>query len=203
MPKDAGPVTLGSRLLSSHFPEGYEAISYGRGTWLFHMLRSMLQDAAAAGDGSTPSTGEEPFVRSLRKLRNRYGGRAITTRELFDVFAEDLPPSARYEGKASLDWFLDSWVNGTSVPRLELQQVKFSQKANRLLVTGILRQEDGMEGARNLVTSVPVYALVSGKVARFLGRVFADGSETPFRFSAPLGAHKLLLDPNETVLTSR
>jgi hypothetical protein len=114
-----------------------------------------------------------------------------------------LPPSARYEGKASLDWFLDSWVNGTSVPRLELQQVKFSQKANRLLVTGILRQEDGMEGARNLVTSVPVYALVSGKVARFLGRVFADGSETPFRFSAPLGAHKLLLDPNETVLTSR
>ncbi len=44
--KDAGPVTLGTRLLSSHFPEGYEAISYGRGTWLFHMLRSMLQDTA-------------------------------------------------------------------------------------------------------------------------------------------------------------
>ena len=45
-PEDAGPVTLGGRLLSSHFPEAYEAISYGRGTWLFHMLRSMLQDGA-------------------------------------------------------------------------------------------------------------------------------------------------------------
>ncbi len=43
--RDAGPVTLGQRLESSHFPGGYEAISYERGTWLFHMLRSMLRDS--------------------------------------------------------------------------------------------------------------------------------------------------------------
>src|SRR5208282_2362144 len=43
--RDAGPVTLGLRLDSSHFPDGYEGISYERGTWLFHMLRSMLRDA--------------------------------------------------------------------------------------------------------------------------------------------------------------
>ncbi len=46
--RDAGPVTLGQRLDSSHFPGGYEAISYERGTWLFHMLRSMLHDATFA-----------------------------------------------------------------------------------------------------------------------------------------------------------
>ena len=50
--RDAGPVTLGQRLESSHFPAGYEAISYERGTWLFHMLRhvrdSMLRDSEAA-----------------------------------------------------------------------------------------------------------------------------------------------------------
>jgi hypothetical protein len=34
-----------------------------------------------------------------------------------------------------------------------------------------------------------------------LGRVFADGAETRFRLSAPAGAHKLLLDPDQTVLT--
>ena len=50
-PMEAGPVTLGARLLSSRFPEGYEAISYGRGTWLFHMLRTMLKDAAAQEAG--------------------------------------------------------------------------------------------------------------------------------------------------------
>ena len=40
-----GPVTLGTRLSNSQFPNGYEAISYGRGTWLFHMLRFMMRDA--------------------------------------------------------------------------------------------------------------------------------------------------------------
>src|SRR6202167_4476843 len=44
--RDAGPVTLGVRLESSHFPNGYEAISYERGTWLLHMLRCMLRDSA-------------------------------------------------------------------------------------------------------------------------------------------------------------
>src|SRR5258708_4675631 len=46
--RDAGPVTMGQRLDSSHFPGGYEAISYERGTWLFPMLRMMLRDSEAA-----------------------------------------------------------------------------------------------------------------------------------------------------------
>src|SRR5664280_3830088 len=43
---EAGPVTLGVRLSSSHFPNGYEIITYSRGTWLIHMLRWMLRDAS-------------------------------------------------------------------------------------------------------------------------------------------------------------
>jgi hypothetical protein len=199
-PKDAGPVTLGNRLLSSHFPEGYTAISYGRGTWLFHMLRSMLEDAAEvdARKDLSHKNSEEPFARSLRRLRQRYAGKAISTRELLDVFAEDLPPSLRYEGKASLDWFLDGWVNGTSLPKLELQGVKFTAKENATVVTGIIRQKEAPE---DLVTSVPIYALVSGRVPVLVARVFADGAETSFHLSAPVGTHKLLLDPNDTILT--
>jgi hypothetical protein len=201
LPKDAGPVTLGSRLFSSHFPEGYEAISYGRGTWLFHMLRSMLQDAGAENQREGPShdPGQDPFVRAMRKVRERYEGKSISTRQLLDVFAEDLPPSLRYEGKASLDWFLDGWVNGTSLPKLELHAVKFTDKADGVVVTGVIKQKDSPD---TLVTSVPIYAVVSGKLPALLGRVFADGPETPFHLSAPAGTHKLLLDPNETILTS-
>jgi hypothetical protein len=200
LPKDAGPVTLGSRLLSSHFPEGYEAISYGRGTWLFHMLRTMLQDTASeTGRKDSGRGAEEPFLRALRKLRERYEGKAITTSELLDVFAEDLPPSLRYEGKASLDWFLEGWINGTSLPKLELQTVRFTPKANVIAVTGIIRQKDAPE---DLVTSVPIYAVTSAKAPVYVGRVFADGAESSFHLSAPLGTHKLLLDPNGTILTS-
>jgi hypothetical protein len=200
-PEDAGPVTLGSRLLSSHFPEGYEAISYGRGTWLFHMLHSMLQDAAAEHDptGARRDSVEDPFVVGLRKLRERYQGKAITTRQLLQVFAEALPPSLRYEGKSSLDWFLDGWVNGTSLPKLELRAVKFTAKGNGIVASGLIQQKASSE---NLVTSVPIYAAMSGKTPVLLGRVFADGPETPFHLSAPAGTHKLLLDPYGTILTS-
>jgi hypothetical protein len=203
--KDAGPVTLGNRLLSSRFPEGYEAISYGRGTWLFHMLRTMLDDGAALDSGKNGSrknfgkdVADDPFAQSLRKVRQRYAGKAVSTRELLNVFAEDLPPSLRYEGKASLDWFLDGWVNGASLPRLELHGVKFAPKANAIAVTGAIKQKDGPD---DLVTSVPIYAVVSGQPPLLIGRVFADGPDTPFHLSAPLGTHKLLLDPNETILT--
>ncbi|MGA2376787.1 MAG: M1 family aminopeptidase [Candidatus Sulfotelmatobacter sp.] len=199
--EDAGPVTLGGRLLSSHFPQAYEAISYGRGTWLFHMLRSMLQEGAenVGQKNRSSGTAEEPFVRSLRKVRERYAGKAISTKELLDVFAEDLPPSLRYEGKASLDWFLEGWVNGTALPRLELQGVKFTAKGNTSAVSGVILQKDAPE---DLVTFVPVYAVVSGKAPMLVGQVFADGPETSFHLSAPAGTRKLLLDPNGTILTS-
>ena len=199
-PKDAGPVTLGVRLLSSRFPEGYEAISYGRGTWLFHMLRTMLKDAEVQQGGrKAQNSADEPFVRALRKVRQRYEGKSISTRELMEVFAEDLPPSLRYEGRKSLDWFLDGWINGTALPKLELRGVKFTPKGAGMAVSGTILQEDA---PKDLVTSVPVYAVTAGKQSVFLGRVFADGEESSFHLSAPAGTHKILLDPNETILTS-
>jgi len=200
-PKDAGPVTLGVRLLSSRFPEGYEAVSYGRATWLFHMLRTMLKDDAAqpGREKGARSNADEPFVRALRRLCQRYEGKAINTRELLSVFAEDLPSSLRYEGRNSLDWFLDGWINGTSLPKLEVKAVKVTPQGTGMVVSGTILQKDAPV---DLVTSVPVYALTTGKQPVFLGRVFADGEETSFRLTAPLGVHKIVLDPNETVLTA-
>jgi hypothetical protein len=203
--RDAGPVTLGPRLQSSRFPEGYEAILYGRGTWLFHMLRTMLRDAALqeGGRNGPVSSADEPFVRALRKVRQRYEGKAISTRELLDVFAENLPPALRYEGKSSLDWFLEGWINGTALPKLELKAVRFTAKGAGVVASGTIVQTDA---PHDLVTSVPVYAVVTGKSAGkqfvLLGRVFADGEESSFHLPAPAGTSKIVLDPNETILTT-
>jgi len=207
-PMDAGPVTLGVRLLSSRFPEGYEAILYGRGTWLFHMLRTMMKDGVLQEGGRKEKekekdkgsgSADEPFVRALRKVRQQYEGQSISTEELLDVFAEELPPALRYEGKSSLSWFLEGWINGTALPKLELKAVKFTPKGAGSVVGGTIVQKDAPE---DLVTSIPVYAVMAGKQMVFLGRVFADGEESSFRLSAPAGTHKIVLDPNETILTS-
>jgi hypothetical protein len=196
-----GPVTLGTRLSCSQFPNGYEAISYGRGTWLFHMLRSMMRDAERTsgadvrGDGKNAPP-DEPFVRALRRIRERYQGKPIATRELLQAFEEELPRSLWYEHHKSLDWFYEGWVNGTAIPHFELHGVKFSDKTGSTTVSGVILQKDAPD---NLVTSVPLYASVAGRLV-LLGRVFADGPETPFHLTAPANARKVVLDPDQTVL---
>jgi hypothetical protein len=201
---DAGPVTFGTRLNCSHFPRGYDAISYGRGTWLFHMLRTMLRDAArdagqknSGGLALSDAQADAPFLHALGRARERYQERAINTREFLQVFEEELPPSLRYEGRKSLDWFYDGWVNGTALPHLELHSVKYSPKPGGAAVTGTIVQKDAPQ---ELVTVVPVYAVLAGKNV-LLGQVFADGPETNFHFSAPLGTRKVVLDPYQTLLT--
>jgi len=107
-----------------------------------------------------------------------------------------LPLSLRYEGRKSLDWFYDGWVNGTAIPRFELRSVKYTDKENGTTVSGTVLQKDA---PKDLVTPVPLYAARDGKLV-FLGRVFADGPETPFHLSAPAGTRKILIDPDQTLL---
>ncbi len=197
---DAGPVTLGARLTSSKFPDGYETIAYERGAWLFHMLRTMMRDAeqkngmrrAALADSS-----DEPFLQALRALREQYQAKPVTTADLIRIFAEHLPPSAWHDGKPSLDWFYEGWVNGTAIPQIELRGLKFRDLNNSTVITGVIQQKEAPE---SLITSVPLYAAVHGRNV-LLGRVFADGQETQFHLTSPLGTRKVLLDPEHTVLS--
>ncbi len=196
---EAGPVTLGMRLDSSRFPDAYETIAYGRGTWLFHMLHHMLIDAGGPGGGRAARPGaDDPFISALRGLRQRFEGRSITTRDVQQAFEDVLPESLRYEGHKSLEWFFDSWVNGTAIPRLRLNSVKLSPRGEGMTASGYILQTDA---PKDLVTSVPIYADTGRSKPVLLGRVFAEGPDTPFRFSAPAGTRKLLLDPYQTVLT--
>jgi hypothetical protein len=202
--RDAGPVTLGQRLESSHFPGGYEAISYERGTWLFHMLRMMLRDSEAAsrsrkGRANPGANSEEPFFRALRKIRERYAGKTISTRELMQVFEEELPRPLWYEKRPKLDWFLEGWIEGTAIPELEAREIRITEKAGVTTVTGVIVQKDVPD---DLVTAVPVYATTAGNALVFLGEVLADGAETGFRLIAPGGIRKIVLDPKQTILSA-
>lgn len=191
----AGPVTLGVRLSSSEFPSGYEAISYGRGTWLIHMLRCMLRDGEREKSGH--AGGDDAFLSALRKLRAEYENKPLTTAGLVSVFQSELPGSLWYEGHKSLDWFYQGWVNGSTIPSFELRDVKFARKGSAATVTGAIAQEHAPE---NLVTPVPLYAVVGGKNV-YLARVFVEGAETQFHLPVPAGTRKLVLDPEQTLLT--
>jgi len=77
--------------------------------------------------------------------------------------------------------------------------VKFSdkEKSKATLVSGTLIQDQAPD---TLVTAVPVYASLGGKNI-FLKRIFAEGKETQFHISAPAGTRKLVIDPEQTLLS--
>ena len=191
----AGPVTLGIRLASSKFPAGYEVITYGRGTWLIHMLREMFRDASRTPED--PEGSDTVFLTLLRNLYERYKEKEITNADFEHALEAVLPRSLWFEDRQSLDWFFDGWVNGKAFPRFEVKDAHFSTKSGKPIVTGTLVQLDAPD---DLITSVPVYGAV-GENKVYLGRVFAEGPETRFTLSAPAGTKRLILDPYQMVLT--
>jgi len=199
----AGPVTLGQRLNSSHFPRGYEAISYGRGTWLFHMLRQMLRDTETTLPDARRAENrdaDELFIRILQQIQKKYAGREISTRELLAEFEEQWPKPLWFEGKPSLDWFWDGWLQGTSIPKIEFKNVRVPHGSGENFASGIIEQREAPD---DLVTSVPIYADIPGRSPVLAGRVFADGAVTNFRLRVPPGTRELLLDPEYTILRRR
>jgi hypothetical protein len=115
------------------------------------------------------------------------------------AFEEDLPRSLWYENRPKLEWFLNSWIEGTSIPELEAREIRITDKAGVTTATGVIVQNDAPD---DLVTAIPVYASTTANTLVFLGEVLADGHETTFRLIAPSNARKIVLDPNQTILTA-
>ncbi|HLJ28583.1 MAG TPA: M1 family aminopeptidase [Candidatus Angelobacter sp.] len=187
---DAGPVTLGQRLTSSRFPEAYEIVLYGRGTWLVHMLRTMLRQASGRDDDAL-------FFTALKDLLSKSAGGKVSTRDLQHAFEQVLPPALFYEGQKSLDWFFDSWINGAAIPQFSLQDLRFVRTGAKLKVQGTIRQDFF---AKDMVTAVPLYSVGEDGHSHFLAFVFADDPKTEFDLAVPAGTKDLLLDPENSVL---
>ena len=195
--RDAGPVTLGTRLFSSRVPGAYETVLYGRGTWLFEMLHDLLrEDSCRSADLGCPA--DARFFEVMRKLYQSHLGGTFSTLDVQKAFEEALPRSSWFEGRRSLQWFFDGWVNGTAIPRLALQSVRFSSKTGKTMATGKVMQSEAPD---TLVTAVPLYAVAGPGKFVFVGRVFADGAETSFHLPVPAGTRELVLDPYHTLLS--
>lgn len=187
---DAGPVTLGMRLTSSKFPNAYQPVLYGRGTWLFHMLRTMLREASGGKSDAL-------FFSALRSLLAESPSHKISTHDVQLAFEKVMPASLRYEGQHNFDWFFDNWVDGTSVPQFSMEHVHVTPERGKVRVRGVVRES---HAAKDLVTALPIYAVdVEGR-SRFLAFVFADDVTSSFTLTAPAGTTRLLLDPENTIL---
>ncbi|MBI3404914.1 MAG: hypothetical protein HY046_05605 [Acidobacteria bacterium] len=189
---DAGPLTHGNRLRSSKAPMGYVRVVYGKGAWVFHMLRAMLREPGAKNPDAR-------FGKLLTSLLEDYRYKPVTTADLQKAVEKVMTPSMALEGGKSMDWFFDQYVRGTGIPKYSVDFTVKPQPDGTFQIKGKLKQA-GVPS--NFVAPVPLYLpRVSGKPV-FLGRIITSGEETNFQFTARSAPKKLLIDPNFTLLAT-
>ncbi len=188
-PDDAGPLVHGYRLVSSRDPDAFPKVLYGKGTWVFHMLRMMLQDPASKNP-------DERFIKLLRALLESHHYRALTTDDFQKAIERVMTPSMAIEGGHSMDWFFEQYVRSTGVPAYA---VKYTVRpgAKGFQVRGSLIQKNVPD---DFVLRVPVYGQAQGGKPILLGSVVTSGEETAFQFVSATSPKRLLIDPQMTLL---
>jgi Peptidase family M1 domain len=186
---EIGALELGNRLTSSKTPTGFEEVIYGKGAWVIHMLREMLRQPGAKNP-------EARFYALLHTLVTKYAYSALSTSDLQHEVEAVMTPSMDLEGGRSMEWFFEQWVRGTGVPRYRVEySVHNTDKG--YLVRGKLYQDDV---PRSFIAPVPLYAGANAAHATLLGTVVAAGPETSFHFTTQTEPHKILIDPQMTLL---
>jgi hypothetical protein len=184
-PADIGSLDLGWRLSSSRTPGGFDQLVYGKGAWVFHMLREMLRQPNSKNPDAR-------FIDLLHALQTKYAYRALSSQDLQREVETVMTPAMAVEGQRSMEWFFADWVRGTGIPHYRVEfSTKRSEKGfvtkGKLLQSGV---------ASSFVAPVPIYSSNAG----YLGRVIAAGGETPFHFLSAREPGKLLIDPQMTLL---
>ncbi|HLQ00282.1 MAG TPA: M1 family aminopeptidase, partial [Candidatus Limnocylindria bacterium] len=186
---EVGPLVLGYRLSSSKSPDGFERVIYGKGAWVFHMIRMMLRQHNAKNPDAL-------FLDLLHNLLLKYRYRALSTDDLQREIEAVLPPAMALEGGRSLDWFFDQWVRGTGIPHYKVTFAVHEQDG-AFKVQGVLHQTGVPD---SFLALVPLYSSAAGSKPIYLGTVETSGEQTRFQFVSPRRPHRVLIDPHYTLL---
>ncbi|HEY6385056.1 MAG TPA: hypothetical protein VIX91_05170, partial [Candidatus Acidoferrum sp.] len=162
---------------------------YSKGSWVIHMLREMLRQPGA----KDPDAG---FVALLHTLATKYAYRALSTDDLQREIEGVMTPAMDLEGGGSMEWFFEQWVRGTGIPRYRVEfSTHHTDKGEvvrgKLFQTGV---------PHSFIASVPLYANNGVGHSVYLGAVVAAGPETSFHFLTQFPPHKLVIDPQMTLL---
>lgn len=176
--ESTGPIVLGTRLENSQTPNAYYNITYGKGSWIMHMLRRRM--------------GDDRFLAMLADLRKEYERKPLSTEDFRLLAARFLPAQS---ADPQLENFFDQWVYGTGIPSLKLSYT-VKGKAGALRLNGTVTQSDV---ASDFSVLAPVeIQLGHGKSLTHWVRT-ADGPVT-FSVALPSAPGKVQLDPNSSVL---
>lgn len=176
--ESAGPIVLGQRLQNSVQPTAWTAITYGKGSWIIHMLRRRM--------------GDERFLAMLAGIMKKYDHQSITTEQFRQEAAQALPPKSE---DPKLEAFFSQWVYGTGIPQLKFTYtVKGVARAVKL--TGTLTQT-GVDDEFSAWTPVEIQFGKGPGITKWLA---AGSDPVTFTMTLKQAPSRVVLDPKNAVL---
>lgn len=174
----AGPIRLGARLENSLVPGAWRDIVYGKGSWIVHMLRKRMGDAA--------------FFKMMGDICRDKRHQFLTFREFQQYAAKNMPAGAP---DRNLEAFFDHWVDNTGIPSFTMTTaVKGRAPSVQLLVTV---KQSAVDPTATFQVPVEV------QPARGKSQIYwVTTGEEPATLTVKLAAPpaKVTLDPDASVL---
>jgi Carboxypeptidase regulatory-like domain/Peptidase family M1 domain len=164
-PNDAGPIWMGERLISFKNPAGYDAVTYRKGGYILHMLRSMMW---------TAKDGDKPFMEMMQDFVKTYMNRNASTEGFMAVANKHVTPQIDLTGNHNLSWFFREWVYGTAIPKYKFESTVTQAEGGKWLMKATLTQSEVDD---NFGMPVPIYADLDGQIVR-VGQVRMIGNST-------------------------
>ena len=130
----AGPLTLGTRLLTRQTPLAYSAIVYLKGAYVLHMLRMLMWDPR----GRPP---DAAFITMMKDFLQSYAGKNASTRDFQTVLERHMTPTMDVAKDGKMDWFFRQWVDGTDIPRYVVKVDVQSVGGDQYKLSGNVSQE--------------------------------------------------------------
>lgn len=144
-----------------------QAIGYGKGAMVFHMLRRSVGDTA--------------FQQALQRMAAEGIGQTLGWDDIEKIFSESAGTKLR--------WFFAQWVEQKGAPELLLDEVRSVRTARGWTVSGLVRQT-----GNHYRLDLPL-KLTGSNGDALTRNVVLTGQRTPFRFEIPAAPLTLEADP--------
>jgi len=111
-PNDAGPLWMGTRLVSPRTENAYQNVTYPKGAYVLQMLRSLMYD---------PDDKDKAFIAMMHDFVESHREKPATTESFKAIAEKHMTKLMDLGGNGRLDWFFSEWVYGMEVPRYHFE----------------------------------------------------------------------------------
>jgi hypothetical protein len=168
-PNDAGPLWLGTRLVSPRSANAYQGVTYSKGAYVLLMLRSLMY-----ADQSSGNNRDQAFIDMMHDFMESHRDSPASTESFKAIAEKHMTKQLDLQQNGSLDWFFNEWVYGTSVPRYQFKYDLQPADGGRFKVRAEITQSEVDD---HFAMFVPVFGDFGNGMVR-LGQVEIVGNST-------------------------